>query len=162
MNKLPDTSRLRELFDYKDGRLLKYIAYKNQWKRSGGIGRSGSGRPRRTISIDGVRYLEHRVIAKYHGFDCDDMQIDHINGDTLDNRIENLRVVSCSENLRNMKKRSEGFGGVTYDKSRGKWMAFTGEKTGFKNLGRFDNIIDAVATRLRYNRENGYTLRHGR
>jgi len=162
MHKLPSTERLREVFKYENGCLFKFVEYKKQWKRAGGFGKSGAGKPNRRITIDGYTYFEHRIIAKYHGLDCDDMQIDHINGDPLDNRIENLRVVSCSENLRNMRKKSEGFGGVHYDKSRGKWMAFVSEKTGFKNLGRFDNIIDAVAERLRYNRENGYTLRHGR
>lgn len=159
---LPSKERLLELLRYDDGKLYKYIAYKKCWKQAGGFGRSGKNVLSRTIGIDGVRHFEHRVIAAMFGLDVADKQIDHIDGDPLNNRIENLRVVTCSENLRNTKRKSDTFGGVILDKSRNKWMVYVSEAAGFKNLGRFESMLDAIAARMRYNRENGYTSRHGR
>ena len=53
-------------------------------------------------------------------------EVDHINKDTLDNRDENLRVATHSQNLRNRgatKTNTSGFKGVYWDKERGKWRA---------------------------------------
>jgi hypothetical protein len=52
--------------------------------------------------------------------------IDHINGDALDNRIENLRISSYLENSRNRGKsanNTSGFKGVTWSKKVDKWQA---------------------------------------
>lgn len=51
---------------------------------------------------NGVRIYLHRWIMNA----CDEMQVDHINGDTLDNRRANLRVCTQAENACNSKKRA--------------------------------------------------------
>lgn len=51
---------------------------------------------------------------------------DHINGDTLDNRRQNLRAVSHGENIRNQKKRcnnTSGYKGVSWHKRDHVWQA---------------------------------------
>lgn len=51
---------------------------------------------------------------------------DHINGDSLDNRRDNLRVCTCAQNLRNARKRSDntsGYKGVTYRSRDSIWEA---------------------------------------
>ena len=55
------------------------------------------------------------------------MDVDHINGNRLDNRRSNLRVVTRSQNLTNRKgampKSKTGIRGVCFDKARGQWVA---------------------------------------
>lgn len=52
--------------------------------------------------------------------------VDHINGDTLDNRRTNLRICTQKENIRNSKMfntNTSGYRGVTFRKDRGKWAS---------------------------------------
>ena len=75
------------------------------------------------------------------------MYIDHINGNGLDNRRANLRICTCSENLRNQRPKTGGssaYKGVCWRKDRGKWVAgikLNGER---EHLGYFDSEQDAV------------------
>lgn len=53
-------------------------------------------------------------------------QVDHINHNTLDNRKCNLRIATHAENQHNRKKsknKSSRYKGVSYKKSRKKWIA---------------------------------------
>jgi len=73
--------------------------------------------------------------------------IDHINGDGLDNRRENLRFCTHSENHANEQKRAGGssvFKGVGFDASRQKWSAKLMVDGETKNLGRFDSEVAAA------------------
>jgi hypothetical protein len=79
-------------------------------------------------------------------------EVDHINGNTLDNRKSNLRVVTHSENMKNRKLNSNsktGYKGVCYDKLNGMYhvtLRYNGKKV---FLGRYKNVVDAA---LAYNR----------
>jgi len=96
-------------------------------------------------SIDGVRTCMHRLImnAPRHLF------VDHINHDTMDNRVSNLRICTHQENSRNKKKvkNESGHTGVILDKRRNKWQARI--KVDYKHifLGYFDDIEDAIKAR---------------
>lgn len=53
--------------------------------------------------VNGVRLLNHQIVfMMFHGFIP--REIDHINKDVRDNRIENLRETTRSDNLKNRKK----------------------------------------------------------
>lgn len=80
----------------------------------------------------------HRLIADA----TDDKQVDHINHNTLDNRKQNLRLVSNQENSFN-----KDVSGVYWDSIREKWV---GNLTcgGIKYQKRFDKYEDAKAYRL--------------
>ena len=83
-------------------------------------GNSGSIYP--ATYFDGQYLRMHRLLTDPgEGF-----VPDHINGNTLDNRLSNLRVCSPSENTQNRVKKSEAssrFKGVYRDKGREKWRA---------------------------------------
>lgn len=91
-----------------------------------------------------IREKMHRLLLGLHK--RDGKQIDHKNGNTLDNRRENLRVVNHSQNAMNRKllsKSASGFRGVSYCKKTGKWKSRI--NLGGKEiwLGRFATIDDA-------------------
>ena len=70
-----------------------------------------------------------RKILRMHRFIMDapdGMVVDHINHDTLDNRRENLRVCTNSQNMMNSRKyisNTSGYKGVCWVKKSGKWVA---------------------------------------
>lgn len=68
-------------------------------------------------------------------------EIDHINGDKLDNRKGNLRFVTRSQNLMNRKKfaGSSIYKGVSYHKGNKKWQVWISAGGKAKFLGHFDN-----------------------
>jgi len=70
--------------------------------------------------------------------------VDHINDNSLDNRIENLQVVSQRHNaFKTQGKYTSQYKGVLWDKERNKWQAkiYVNGKT--KYLGRFDSEYEA-------------------
>lgn len=71
---------------------------------------------------------------------------DHRDGDGLNNRRNNLRVVTKSQNQMNQQKirGNSRFKGVCWDKSRGKWLATIRFERKSYNLGRFNNESDAA------------------
>jgi hypothetical protein len=72
---------------------------------------------------------------------------DHINGDKLDNRRNNLRTCTQSQNTANrglLKNNHSGYKGVHKRKDRNKWMAYIDIDNGRKYLGNFDNLEDAI------------------
>jgi len=100
-----------------------------------------------TVTIKQVRYLAHRVVyALHYGVDPGDMQIDHINGNGLDNRIENLRLATNSQNSMNrrmQKNNSSGMRGVFWNQRRKAWMAYIKINKKQKIIGYFKTIHEA-------------------
>jgi hypothetical protein len=93
-------------------------------------------KPRRTMSF-------HREIMKCSSNDV----IDHINGNRLDNRKENLRVCTQSQNLQNATKRSgtsSTYKGVHFVFAKNKWQARINLAFGAVHLGYFSVEEDAA------------------
>jgi hypothetical protein len=97
---------------------------------------------------DGTRrsiYMHREIMALVHG---DGLEVDHISGDKLDNRRANMRVVTHAENTQNITVGGRGYSrhrGVTWDISRGKWLAQVTVRGQHHHLGRFDDEEDAAA-----------------
>ena len=85
------------------------------------------------------REVMHRMIMGLSR--GDGKQVDHINGDTLDNRKVNLRLVNHSQNQMNRKMQcpwsSSGIRGVSYCKKTGLWKARVNHQGKEIWLGRF-------------------------
>lgn len=117
------------------------------------------------INISKVSYSAHRLAWLYVYGEYPEGDIDHINHDRTDNRIANLRVTTRSANMMNASKskaNTSGFTGVTWDKVNCKWVAQYMKNGKCNKLGRFDSMLDAVAARIRANREHGFHENHGK
>lgn len=93
------------------------------------------------ICIDRVEYLAHRLAWLYEHGEWPDKNIDHINGDPSDNRIENLRLSNQSQNGGNSKmpkNNTSGFKGVSWCKLRDKWKSYIKVSRKYIHLGYFD------------------------
>ena len=103
-------------------------------------GRKGTFYAARDDFASGARrhiYM-HRAIL---GVDAA-LQVDHANGDGLDNRRSNLRSASRAQNQQNQGRRadnSSGFKGVCWHAQRGKWYARIGCNGVTRSLGLFDS-----------------------
>lgn len=119
----------------------------------------------RQTRINGVALLAHRVAFALMTGCWPIAQVDHINGDRADNRWANLREADQTLNSRNMampKRNSSGRVGIGYDRCRRKWYAQGRADNRQFNLGRFDTMDEAVAARVRFEREHGFHPNHGR
>lgn len=86
-----------------------------------------------------------------------DQVIDHINGDSLDNRKTNLRICSQHQNSQNGRKKDK-IVGIKYIKSyngteRGKWSAQICSNYKTIHLGYYDNKNEAILARLKKEKE---------
>jgi hypothetical protein len=81
---------------------------------------------RRRIGINGTYYLAHRLIWLYFHKKWPDGALDHVNGNPADNRIENLREATRSQNQENRKinaNNTSGFKWVSWCKQHKKWRS---------------------------------------
>jgi hypothetical protein len=105
------------------------------------------------ICIDYVSYRAHRLLWKMRkGFDSV-LDIDHANGNGLDNSEGNLREATRSQNRHNTgayKCNKTGYKGVFYRKDRGKYVASIRIHGKSKHLGHYDSAEEAHAV---YSRE---------
>lgn len=111
------------------------------------------------------REYAHRIVWAWHHASWPDGEIDHIDGSTDNNRIENLRVVSRAENCRNIaasSRNKSGFVGVSFSRKSNKWAATIQVSGRQKWLGYFSTKQDAIAARLKANEDHGYHHNHGR
>lgn len=152
---MPSADRLNELFELSGSDLVA--------RKSRGCIKSGSvcGYKRKDgyirVKVDGALVMAHRIVWKMlHG--DEPSFIDHINGDRSDNRPENLRAVTSSDNKSNERLRvdsTSGFIGVTWHTptsptKTAKWVAKIAKEGSEKHIGYYINLKDAV---LAYNAE---------
>jgi hypothetical protein len=70
-----------------------------------------------------------------------DLCVDHINGNTLDNRQENLRVCTITQNSKNQRKKknnTSGYKGVVWDRKKAKWLSNITVNYKYIFLGYYD------------------------
>lgn len=99
--------------------------------------------------IDGLPMKMHRLVM-----DCpDDKVVDHINGNKLDNRRENLQITTQSKNTQNQRKQSDTtsiYKGVSFDKKGKKYRAQISVDGRVINLGHYLTQQEAANARDMY------------
>jgi hypothetical protein len=144
--------RLREVLNYdpETGIFTWKIKHLSN-KQAGTVHEHGY----RRIRVDSVLYLAHRLAWMYSFGSFPANEIDHVDGDKLNNRIDNLRDVPRSinaENLRAAKRHSiSGVLGVIKLGSRYKARIAVSGKT--ICLGRYDTEEEAYQAYLKAKRE---------
>lgn len=147
-------SLLHELFDYReDGNLVRRVAVRGP---GGQVGRcigsvttGGKDRPDKKYMITkiaGQHYCVHKLIYLYHhGYMPE--QVDHINRNSLDNRVENMRAATGAQNMANrsvFKNNTSGVKGVSWHSGHKKWSAYVNVAGKRKHLGYCDDIAQAA------------------
>lgn len=122
------------------------FAFINQWKWK----IAGSGYAARNTR-HGTLYM-HRVLSGVCGLvDQSKVEVDHKNGNKLDNRKDNLRVVTHKQNMRGFRtqRNQSGVRGVNWFERTRKWVVRikVGEKN--LNLGYYTNLGEAINARQR-------------
>jgi hypothetical protein len=109
-------------------------------------------------------FMSHRIAwVISNGMIPDGMEIDHIDGNRLNNRIENLRLVSHSGNMKNVgikRSNTSGITGVTITKD-GSYRARVRSNGVYILDVRCTTIEEAAELVLKVRRDNGFTDRHG-
>jgi hypothetical protein len=91
----PSPEELHRIFKYQNGELYRkfYRGGRKPGTKAGSVNSSGYV----LVSVNGARHVAHRLIwVMFYGSTTS--ELDHINGSKIDNRIENLRRATRSEN----------------------------------------------------------------
>lgn len=90
-------------------------------------------------------------------------EVDHLDGDGMNNKWENLRFVKSCDNQKNRlanKNTKFGLMGIRFIDNT--WQARICVNRKSIHLGCFDNMLDAACARISANNKYGFTERHGR
>ena len=155
--------KVRPLHHFKCEKDQKAFNKKLSGNKVGGL-TGAKGDKYLATSINNKMTHVHRIVFMlHHGFIPN--YIDHIDGNRLNNKIENLRSVTSSENAKNRKANSNntsGYTGVFWCKKSNKWGAAITSNRKRIYLGLYENKDDAIAKRVEAEKDNGFTSRHGK
>jgi hypothetical protein len=145
--------RLNELFIYDKyaGKFIRRVAVGRHGRyKKGQLAGTKTIHGYIIVGVDGKRYMAHRLVWLYMYNVWPSTDLDHINQDKSDNRIDNLREVTRSQNMQNVTlhaHNSSGHKGVSWLTSRAKWRAYIFVNRQQTHLGLFSNIEDAIKAR---------------
>lgn len=143
---------LRSRFAYEDGKLIHLTSGKGR-RKGQAVGTSQRVDGYENVSFGSSRvsqkkqYRAHRLIWVWHfGPVPEGLDLDHIDGNKFNNRIENLRLATRRQNMQNMRPRNgRRYKGVHWNRERGVWRAEIRDSMGKKKfLGSYDNVADAA------------------
>lgn len=153
--------RLKELYYYKNGNLLRTVK-RGRHEKDTVAGSRHDKRGYFKLWVDGKFYYLHRLIYLYHHGYLPN-EIDHIDRNPSNNKIENLRAVTRTVNNINQNIKSNntsGVKGVSWNKLNKKWEVYIDLGGKRKHLGlhkdfEFAELLACEARDLYYKR-SGY------
>jgi hypothetical protein len=146
--------KLHELFSYRqDGNLVRIKSVRGKDNIVGKVIGHLDATGYMHTKVNGRFFRLHRLIYLYHHGYLPE-QVDHINRNCLDNRIENLRPANTQQNSSNRKiftSNTSGCKGVYWHKINKKWFVYVDVDKKRKNIGYFDDLelADLVAIEAR-------------
>jgi len=161
MTKIELTQQLvKELFDYRDGFLYWKVSrnYKIKIGDLAGTENSTHKGIRRRIFFSPFpqKFVAARIIFLWHNGYLPKF-VDHIDRNPANDKIENLREATPSQNAKNCtsaKNSSSKYLGVSFHKMTGKWQAKAGLNYKAKYLGLYINEVDAAKAYNKFAEEN--------
>lgn len=131
------------LFSYSDGNLFWKNPRAPRVKRGDLAGQFNARYW--SCNVCGKRVYIHRIVYEMH-FGDTQLEVDHIDRNTQNNAIENLRAVTRKQNIENTGTRVDnisGFKGVSYHKASKSWVAQPVIEGKRKWIGGFNSAEDA-------------------
>lgn len=142
-------ARLKELLRYEESTGEFFWAVNRRRARAGNLAGNVESTGYWHIMIDYKAYLAHRLVWLYVHGQLPTQQIDHINGDKLDNRLCNLRLTSQRQNMQNRKEHRQGrLVGALFCKRQCKWISRISVDGRRLRLGSFSTEQEAHAAYL--------------
>ena len=158
---IPSQDYLHGILQYKEGDLYWKIRPAQRTQIGGIAGSTSDGYGQ--VYIDSVAYKSHRIIFMMHyGYVSD--QIDHIDGNPLNNKIENLRAVTSSQNQLNRKistKNKTGHKGVCVHTQTGRYHVRLTINGLNKSFGLYEDLeLAGLVAQMAREKYHGEFARH--
>lgn len=116
------------------------------------------------VNFQGRPHAVHRLIFLYMTGSYPEHDVDHEDGDRLNNSWKNLREATRQENLKNVGIRSDnssGVTGVSFRKDIGKFTAYIEVNGKRVRLGNFETVVEAREVRKNAEIKYGFHKNHG-
>jgi hypothetical protein len=147
-----------EKFKYINGELIWKVTLSNRafvGKKAGSFRKDGYT----FVCVNKKRYGIHQIIfAMHNGYIP--KEIDHIDGNPSNNKIENLREANRAENAQNQKltsKNKSGVKGVSWHKGAKKWVVQLMSNRVHKYIGLFEDLelaeLVSIEAKDKYHKE---------
>ena len=159
---------LKEIFNYDpETGILTWKVKKSRNINIGDVAgsefKTKQGKRYLRVSVNDKLYFIHRIawMYSYGEWPC---EIDHKDGNGLNNKWENLRNVSRLENSKNQRKSTRnksGIVGVFWDRTYNKWRAYIRVNGVLHSIGQFKSLFDAVCARKTSELEYYFHKNHG-
>lgn len=156
----------RPVSHFRNERVYKIWNTKYSGQRAGNLYTRKSGYQSYQVGIQDVSYLIHRIIWALYVGAWPEHDIGHKDGNSLNNKIENLSDIPHEINMRfqKLKKQNKsGVNGVYWSNTKGCWILSITRREGIikPHLQQTKDFFEAVCARKSFELKNGFDKNHG-